>query len=365
MGRNVFANGREISAKADNNKSIAAMPDVCLSPPSPPAGPIPIPYPNFSKAADTTDGTRTVKIGGKEVGQKNKSSYKTSKGDEAATRNFGMGVITRTIQGRTKHIAWSMDVKVEGENVIRHLDLTTHNHASDPMNSGSTAVDEGSQAPLPPTGKDCEELKEENARDRNDLSAKDTKAARRCGEAGTNVNYNLDGGPDDVTAAAAAHSWKDAAIASPKHLEGMPFSDRKGLRTNPVDNRSNVDCSEGSSFHYARPADQTSGHAEARIIETIFANSGGGVVNARLTIAIDWLSKNSCSPCPSCHALMCAASRCGLEISICDKDNKPQRLTNSDCEDNLDMQDASARRKMARANTILKRKLDRTPFAGV
>ena len=55
----------EVSAKADDNQSIAAMPDsVCLSPPSPPAGPTPIPYPNFSNASDTTNGTRTVKIGG-------------------------------------------------------------------------------------------------------------------------------------------------------------------------------------------------------------------------------------------------------------------------------------------------------------
>ncbi len=28
-----------------------------------------------------------------------------------------------------------MDVKFEGENVVRHLDLTTHNHASSPGNS--------------------------------------------------------------------------------------------------------------------------------------------------------------------------------------------------------------------------------------
>jgi hypothetical protein len=38
MGVNVFANGMEISCKKSDNKSIAAMPDICLSPPSPPAG---------------------------------------------------------------------------------------------------------------------------------------------------------------------------------------------------------------------------------------------------------------------------------------------------------------------------------------
>jgi hypothetical protein len=98
-----------------------------LSPPAPPAGPIPIPYPNFAKASDTSSGTKTVKIGGGEVGIKNNSNYKTSKGDEAATRAQGMGVQTHTIQGKMSFAAWSFDVKFEGKNAIRHMDITQHN----------------------------------------------------------------------------------------------------------------------------------------------------------------------------------------------------------------------------------------------
>lgn len=128
MSKNVFANGNEVSGKADDNISICAMPDVCLTPPAPPAGPLPIPYPNTAKAADTADGSKTVMIGGKEVHLKNKSNYKKSNGDEAATRGQGMGVVTHTIQGKMFFTAWSMDVKVEGENVARHMDMTTHNH---------------------------------------------------------------------------------------------------------------------------------------------------------------------------------------------------------------------------------------------
>src|ERR1044072_4328902 len=130
MSANVFANGREVSAKKDSNESIAAMPDVCLSPPAPPAGPIPIPYPNFSKASDTSSGTKKVLIQGKEAGLKNEYDYKQSKGNEAATRNFGMGGGSHTIQGKSQHAAWSMNVKFEGYNVIRFGDLTTHNHGS-------------------------------------------------------------------------------------------------------------------------------------------------------------------------------------------------------------------------------------------
>ena len=128
MSRNVFANGREVSAAQDDNASLAAMPDVCLSPPTPPVGPIPIPYPNFSKAADTSEGTRTVKVGNREVGVKNSSNYKKSTGDEAATKSLGMGLMSHQIQNTTYFAAWSFDVKFEGKNAIRHLDLTTHNN---------------------------------------------------------------------------------------------------------------------------------------------------------------------------------------------------------------------------------------------
>lgn len=128
MGKNVFANGREVSARKSDNVSLGAMPDVCLSPPSPPAGPIPIPYPNFSKSSDTNNGTRTVKIGGEQVSIKNISNYKKSTGNSAATKTLGMGFMSHKIESTTYFASWSFNVKFEGENVVRHLDLTTHNN---------------------------------------------------------------------------------------------------------------------------------------------------------------------------------------------------------------------------------------------
>lgn len=129
MSRNVFANGRELAAVNDDTNVLGAMPDICLSPPSPPAGPVPIPYPNFSKAKDTTDGTRRVKLGGDQVSMKNKSNHGTSKGDEAATRSLGMNVVDHCIQGKAIAQAWSFNVKVEGENAVRLLDITLGNNA--------------------------------------------------------------------------------------------------------------------------------------------------------------------------------------------------------------------------------------------
>ena len=127
---NVYANGMEVCGKYGGGKMIAAMPDVCLSPPSPPAGPVPLPYPNFAQDSDTDDGSRTVVVGGKEVMLKDKSFFKKCKGDEAATKSLGQGTLTHVIQGKVYFISWSMDVEVEGENVVRHLDSTTSNHAS-------------------------------------------------------------------------------------------------------------------------------------------------------------------------------------------------------------------------------------------
>src|SRR5689334_161506 len=109
MANEVYANGREVSCKKADGKSVCAFPDVCLSPPSPPAGPIPIPYPNTGFAKDTTAGSKTVTISGQEVVLKDKSYFKKSTGDEAATRSLGMGVITHEITGKVFFNSWSMD----------------------------------------------------------------------------------------------------------------------------------------------------------------------------------------------------------------------------------------------------------------
>ena len=63
MGITVFANGQGFFHKGSGGSG-KAFPDVCLSPPPPPAGPLPIPYPNNLTASDLADGSKTVKIDG-------------------------------------------------------------------------------------------------------------------------------------------------------------------------------------------------------------------------------------------------------------------------------------------------------------
>lgn len=70
-------------------------------------------------------------ISGKEIMLKDSSYFKTSMGDEAGSA-AKKGVVTSKNTGKVYFQAWSMDVKCEAENLCRHLDMTTNNHASMP-----------------------------------------------------------------------------------------------------------------------------------------------------------------------------------------------------------------------------------------
>jgi hypothetical protein len=136
MANEVYANGREISCKSGDGKVIATFPDVCFTPPENPATPpgMPVPYLISSFSSETTEGTKNVKINGKEVMLRNISYYSKCIGDESGVA-AKKGMITSSNVSKTLFKSWSMDVKFEGQNVVRHLDLTTSNHRSDPGNA--------------------------------------------------------------------------------------------------------------------------------------------------------------------------------------------------------------------------------------
>jgi hypothetical protein len=138
MSNEVYANNNEVSCKAADGKTICAMPDVCMTPPQTPATPpgVPIPYPNTGIASDCTDGSTSVEVSGQPVMLKNKSYFKKSTGDEAGSAPM-KGVISSSNKGSVYFIAWSMDVMIEGENVVRNLDMTTGNHACPTANAAA------------------------------------------------------------------------------------------------------------------------------------------------------------------------------------------------------------------------------------
>jgi Domain of unknown function (DUF4150) len=104
-----------------------AFPDVCKTPS--PAGPIPIPYPNVAMSSDTAAGTSTVKCDGNPVCVKD-SNFKMSTGDEAGSA--GGGVVSNKIKGKAEFVNFSFDVKFEGKNVARALDMMLHNDKNTP-----------------------------------------------------------------------------------------------------------------------------------------------------------------------------------------------------------------------------------------
>lgn len=322
MAAKVYANGMEVSGKASNHKVLASMPDVCLSPPAPPAGPVPVPYPNFAQASDTTGGSRQVKAGGKEINLKGKSSYKKSKGDEAATRNFGAGMISHTLSGAVKHKAGSFNVKVEGRNVVRTLDLTTGNHMN--PGDGCMAPDTGGAAPPAVTTQECQALHNQNKSERERLSGarrkidkkKAHRTVRRAARGNTTISHaNLKNG--GVTTFKAASK----AII---HKYDNSFS--KGLSSDELSGDPIKSKACGGHTYTKSPLPHTS-HTESRIIEDIFRKPVPE--NSTLVLAINWpggpkKGKRTSDPCKHCQKLICAATEC-LNIVICSDKNKPEK----------------------------------------
>ncbi|WNG34738.1 DUF4150 domain-containing protein [Archangium violaceum] len=126
MANTVGVNKMSVVTK-DSNGITAAFPDVCKTPS--PGGPIPIPYPNIAKSSDTAKGSKKVTVEGNPLCVKD-SNFSTSTGDEAGTA--GGGVASSKTKGKAEFVNFSFDVKVEGKNVARALDLMLHNDKNTP-----------------------------------------------------------------------------------------------------------------------------------------------------------------------------------------------------------------------------------------
>ncbi len=121
MGQTTFVNSRGIAHKGSGGMSMA-FPDVCKTP-APPAGPIPIPYPNIAQASDTSDGPTKVKTDG-EMPMVKGAKYSKSSGDEAGSAG---GVMSSVNMKEAEFMMYSFDVKFEGKNVCRMGDPLFHN----------------------------------------------------------------------------------------------------------------------------------------------------------------------------------------------------------------------------------------------
>jgi hypothetical protein len=111
----------------DSNGVTIAFPDVCKTP-MPPAGPVPIPYPNIARSSDTAKGSKKTQVQGNPICLSD-SNFSTSTGDEAGSAG---GVASGKTKGKAEFVNYSFDVKVEGKNVARALDPMLHNDKNTP-----------------------------------------------------------------------------------------------------------------------------------------------------------------------------------------------------------------------------------------
>lgn len=219
MANEVYANGREVACKAGSGKVICATPDVCMTPPENPATPpgVPVPYPNTAMASDTSDGSTSVQISGQEVMLKNKSCFKTSTGDEAGSA-AKKGVVSSKNKGKVYFIDWSMDVKFEGENAVRHLDKTTNNHGSPTANEAIPwpFVDKMTDAKIKAL---CDGDKEQE-----ETACKDYKPAKKDGK-DVCVETGLQGGFGSIKGnfAGAAKKTSENDCAAARRCRLVPY----------------------------------------------------------------------------------------------------------------------------------------------
>ncbi|NTX40937.1 DUF4150 domain-containing protein [Myxococcus sp. CA033] len=117
----VYANGRSIIHKGSGNTHTSAAPDVCKVPT--PGGPVPTPFVNSAQDSMLINGSTSVTINGHPVALVD-SELSSSSGDEPGTAG---GLISSKFKGKMAWGSGSVDVRIEGKGVVRHLDVTLHN----------------------------------------------------------------------------------------------------------------------------------------------------------------------------------------------------------------------------------------------
>lgn len=120
MSTTVFVNGRGVVSAVSDGQSVV-FPDVCKTPT--PGGPVPIPYPNVGRSADTSKGPKRVRTDGAMPMVKD-AEYSRTSGDEPGTVG---GIISGSCRGPAEFVTYSFDVKLEGKNVCRLGDPMLHN----------------------------------------------------------------------------------------------------------------------------------------------------------------------------------------------------------------------------------------------
>lgn len=245
-------------------------------------------------------------------------------GDEAGAA-AKKGVITSKNRGKVFFESWSMDVKIEGENAVRSLDMTTNNHASTPGDTPPMVYTD--KVSPPGTVEGCAAAAN-NADKADDLGPKTGKMKDKDGN---EIEYD--------TVPAGGQFVPDGGFPA------LPGRSQSGLNMMSHSSVSARDCrpgtkrggmSGGQGGGVACPgkkfAVRKAGHAEVKMIEDILVGRVPGRLtkNAYKPKGTLYLTVKRKEICCSCQKAIKCAEEQGIRFVYCD-DNEGKKTTKKDC----------------------------------
>lgn len=129
MPATVIVNNLTVVHKSSGGTAVAAF-DVCKTPT--PTAPLPLPYINTALSRQLARGTKSVRADGQPAMLKS-SNIASSTGDEPGTLG---GVISGKSRGKALPRSYSLDVKFEGQPIVRFTDMVAQNAGAAPNTAG-------------------------------------------------------------------------------------------------------------------------------------------------------------------------------------------------------------------------------------
>lgn len=307
MAVTIHVNGKSNSLAHKGSGGIAkcTLPDVCKTPS--PGGPVPTPYPVIiSQSSDLKKGSKKVKFDGGNSAAIKGSELSRCSGDEAGTAG---GVKSSTNMKEATWILYSFDVKIEGKNACRLSDKMMMNH-------GNTACLAG-VCQQPVVGDPADEKQCKAAKGNSDSADAMLPASAKS------KSYVVAGGRFIPEGGSPLNVRGASAIAGSAVVPGRKY--HRFSRGIPPNGISNVSC--GSPHVYQKSLRPKSGHAEAKIIEDIFARRAGGFrpgmgpnpVGGKL-----YLNVKNKRVCCSCQKLIACAQKAGLKVILCGEEGEDE-----------------------------------------
>jgi hypothetical protein len=244
-----------------------------------------MPYPNISMSSDLTDGSTTVTAdGGNSIAIKG-SSFSRSTGDEPGTVG---GVKSNVNMKASKWILYSFDVKIDGANACRLTDKKTQNDENAMDATGLV------QAPVIVDPNTCNELSGGLGVVMAGLPPSRTRGATIA------VGAHNPGAGAAGSIVGGGSSISGSTVLKVKGGKYAVFSE--GIKQGEDSNVTK--CGGGKYEHTQNTARPKEGHAEAKIIESLFkkmANPLTGRPTGTLTLKIGGAQT---APCDDCQKLI-------------------------------------------------------------